>query len=93
MCLRSSVRDNGIGIAPGEIALAFKRFYQAEPGAPGRPGGWSLGLSIVQRIVRVHPGPVEVSSTVGQGSTFSIHLSASVHMRNSPCLISPWKRT
>ena len=75
------VRDTGIGIAAADLPRVFERFYRVDKSRsrespPGRPagGGAGLGLSIAKHIVERHGGRIEVRSTPGQGSTFSIIL-------------------
>ncbi|MDH4101334.1 MAG: HAMP domain-containing histidine kinase, partial [Nitrospirota bacterium] len=67
-----SVRDTGVGIAPESIDLVFKRFWRED--ASRSTGGSGLGLSIVKRIVEAHDGRIEVTSTVGEGSCFTVRL-------------------
>lgn len=71
-----SVRDTGIGIAEGELARIFTRFYRGDRSrtAPGN----GLGLSLARAIVRAHGGDISVASTVGRGSTFSLRLPRTV---------------
>lgn len=68
VCL--SVKDNGIGIPPGERDRVFEIFYST------RKGGTGLGLAIVDRIARAHGGKVRVESAVGEGTTVLIDLPA-----------------
>lgn len=68
------VTDTGIGIGAADIAYIFNRFYRAEPARSSQEGGTGLGLAIVKKIVEMHRGSVEVSSVLGQGSTFRIRL-------------------
>jgi heavy metal sensor kinase len=72
---RLLVRDTGIGIAPEHLPHIFERFYRADP-VRRQTGSSSsgLGLSIVEWIVRMHGGSVEVESQVGQGSCFTVTL-------------------
>ncbi|HEY3352135.1 MAG TPA: HAMP domain-containing sensor histidine kinase [Polyangia bacterium] len=68
-----AVTDEGGGIAPEEreaIFLAFRRL----PAARRRAGGNGLGLAIARRIALAHGGALEVDSTPGVGSTFSLRL-------------------
>lgn len=67
-----AVRDDGVGIAPEDQARIFDRFVQLDRGRAG--GGSGLGLSIVQAIAEAHGGRVEVESTLGHGSTFTLVL-------------------
>ncbi|GCE07717.1 sensor histidine kinase [Dictyobacter aurantiacus] len=69
------VQDTGIGIAPEHLPHIFERFYRVDPSRTRTEGsGTGLGLSIVEWIVRKHEGSIEVSSQVGQGSCFIVHL-------------------
>jgi len=71
-----SVRDTGIGIAPGDVDHVFERFWQADP-ARTRSGdrpGTGLGLAIVQWVVDAHGGTIAVQSRPGRGSTFTVTL-------------------
>jgi signal transduction histidine kinase/HAMP domain-containing protein len=65
-----SVSDEGIGIAPEDLARVFDRFYRADGQAVRRAGGTGLGLSICQGIVQMHGGRIWAESTPGAGSTF-----------------------
>jgi signal transduction histidine kinase len=68
--VRVSVRDTGPGIAAADLPHLFDRFYQSRQSvAPASSfEGKGLGLAIVKRIVELHQGHVEVSSTLGQGT-------------------------
>ena len=69
--------DQGIGIPPGDVDQLFSRFVRASnAAADGRPGT-GLGLSIVKAITELHGGHVEVRSTLGSGTTFSVYLPVS----------------
>lgn len=70
--VRVSVIDTGAGIAPDDQRLIFDTFGQAEGGARGLGAG--VGLSISKRLAELHEGAIELESTVGQGSTFSLLL-------------------
>lgn len=69
-----SVTDEGCGIDPQHQPRLFERFYRVDRSRSRTLGGTGLGLSIVKHIVQAHGGTVDVSSTPGVGSTFSIHL-------------------
>jgi len=68
------VQDSGIGIAPEALPLVFTEFYQADDELTRRRGGSGLGLAIAQRLAQLMGGHITVESTVGSGSTFTIHL-------------------
>ena len=69
------VIDTGIGIAPEFLPFVFDRFRQADGAITRKHGGLGLGLSIVQSLVEMHHGTVEVESDgEGQGATFRIIL-------------------
>jgi Na+/proline symporter/nitrogen-specific signal transduction histidine kinase len=72
--LRVDVKDNGIGISPGDQKIIFKEFRQVKHASKGRPGGTGVGLTIAKRIVDFHKGNIWVESEVGKGSTFSFTL-------------------
>ncbi|MHC4217384.1 MAG: two-component system sensor histidine kinase NtrB [Planctomycetota bacterium] len=67
------IRDNGKGIGPEELNHVFEPFYTTKPLGQGT----GLGLSISYSLVERHHGRLEVTSEVGQGTTFSIHLPSS----------------
>jgi len=68
------VRDSGVGIAPELLPHIFDLFTQADRSLDRSEGGLGIGLCLVQRLVEMHDGRVEVSSTMGQGSEFVVHL-------------------
>jgi two-component system, OmpR family, sensor histidine kinase SenX3 len=72
-----AVADQGIGIAPDEVDRIFERFYRADQARSRATGGTGLGLAIVKHIATNHGGRVDVSSTLGGGSTFTLRLPAS----------------
>lgn len=71
-----AVADQGIGIAPTDVERIFERFYRTDQARSRATGGTGLGLAIVKHIVSNHGGRVEVSSTLGGGSTFTLRLPA-----------------
>lgn len=69
-----AVTDHGIGVPEQARAQLFSRFYRAPNVDPQQISGMGLGLYVVKEIVALHGGTVEVASTEGQGSTFTICL-------------------
>ncbi len=76
-----SVQDDGIGIAPEHQSHIFEKFFRVTHGLVHTAKGSGLGLSIVRHIAESHGGSVSVVSTVGKGSTFTIHLPLTPAMR------------
>lgn len=68
------VTDNGSGIAAKDINNIFTRFYQTEQLDSLFHVGTGIGLSLSKGIVELHHGSIEVSSELGEGTTFCIHL-------------------
>jgi two-component system OmpR family sensor kinase len=68
-----TVADTGIGIPAEDLPHIFERFYRVDP-SRGRSGGSGLGLAIAQWIAQAHGGRIEVESTVGKGSSFTVWL-------------------
>jgi len=69
-----AVKDNGIGLSPRVQRKIFNRFYQVDSRLNRRAEGCGLGLSIIKFIVDAHKGTIEVESTAGKGSTFTVKL-------------------
>lgn len=69
-----SVSDQGVGIPQEDCDRIFERFYAVDKSHSRSLGGSGLGLSIVERIIEKHQGKIEVTSTLGQGTTFTITL-------------------
>jgi heavy metal sensor kinase len=68
------VRDTGIGIAPEHLPNVFERFYRADKARSRESGGVGLGLSIGRWIAEAHAGTIEVQSSPGGGSVFTLRL-------------------
>jgi two-component system phosphate regulon sensor histidine kinase PhoR len=66
------IRDQGIGIDPGEAPFIFDIFHRARTGE-GKEG-YGIGLATVKAIVEAHGGSVEVDSELGKGSVFTVYL-------------------
>ena len=72
--VRIDVSDQGIGIPPDDVQRIFEEFYQTELGRRSRRGGTGLGLSLTRNFVELHHGRIDVQSTPGSGSTFTLVL-------------------
>ena len=71
---RILVRDNGDGIPAQHLERLFERFYRVDRARSRDMGGTGLGLAIVKHLALLHGGEVTVTSELGKGSTFTIHL-------------------
>ncbi len=69
-----AVKDTGVGIPTEEQSRIFERFYRVNSDRSRKTGGTGLGLSIAQAIAQRHHGQITVTSEVGNGSAFIIHL-------------------
>ena len=69
------VSDTGEGIAAEHLGRLFERFYRVDKSRSRALGGTGLGLSIVKHIAQLYHGAAQVTSTVGQGTTFIIRLA------------------
>ena len=70
--VRISVKDNGGGIPHAEHKRIFQKFYRVDDSLARQKEGSGLGLAIVEHIVRAHGGRVDLESSPGKGSTFSL---------------------
>ena len=69
-----SVQDTGIGIAKEDISRVFGRFWRAEESRNRAKGGLGVGLAVTKEIADRHHGKIEVDSTQGVGTTFTLRL-------------------
>ena len=81
--LAIAVHDTGIGIAPDRLEQLFEAFVQSDSSTTRRFGGTGLGLSISQRLAELLGGHIDVTSDLGTGSTFTLHLPVEV-AENTP---------
>ena len=86
-----SVRDFGVGLAPGEEQLVFDRFWRADPARARTSGGTGLGLAIALEDARLHGGWLEAWGEPGKGSVFRLTLprTAGGDLHGSPLPLSP----
>ena len=70
--LAVSVRDQGVGLNPGEEALVFNRFWRADPSRVRRSGGTGLGLAIALEDAKLHGGRLDCWGSPGEGSCFRL---------------------
>lgn len=68
------IQDTGTGIAPEHLPHLFERFYQVRGTQARTHEGSGIGLALVHELIRFHGGTIEVSSTVGAGTCFTIAL-------------------
>jgi len=69
-----TIEDFGVGISENDLPHIFERFYRAEEARTG--AGHGLGLSLAKNIARVHGASIEVHSTEGAGSRFTVVFAA-----------------
>lgn len=76
--IKTSVQDTGCGIDDEHVKHIFERFYKADTSRNSAVSGNGLGLSIVQKILMLHGGRIEATSTVGEGTTMTVYLPRTV---------------
>jgi signal transduction histidine kinase len=74
VCVGISVKDEGLGIPPGEQHDIFRRFVRGERAMRMGIKGTGLGLAMVSHIIQAHKGSIELASEENVGSTFTIVL-------------------
>lgn len=75
-----SIQDYGIGMSPDILDHIFEKFYCGDP--HGKHNGNGLGLTLVQRIIRLCNSEIHVISTEGKGSTFTVKLQLPIVSKN-----------
>lgn len=68
------VTDQGIGMESEELARIFERFYRVDKARSRNSGGTGLGLAIVKHLVEAHQGKIEVTSSIGKGTVFTVYI-------------------
>jgi CheY-like chemotaxis protein len=87
-CVELEVRDTGTGIPADELPHIFERFHRVQ-GARGRTyEGSGIGLSLVQELVRLHGGTIQVSSVVDRGTSFTVSIPTGYAHLPSECINS-----
>jgi two-component system sensor histidine kinase MtrB len=86
-----AVRDHGVGLAPGEAAMVFNRFWRADPARARSTGGTGLGLSISMEDAHLHGGWLQVWGETGDGSQFRLTVPRvpGIELENSPIPLEP----
>ncbi len=69
-----AVKDQGCGIEGKHLSRLFERFYRVDKARSRELGGTGLGLAIVKHIALAHRGSIDVQSTIGSGSVFTLRL-------------------
>lgn len=88
------VRDQGVGLRPGEEKLVFNRFWRSDPSRMRRSGGTGLGLAISVEDANLHEGKLEAWGELGVGASFrlTLPLVRGRKMGTSPLPLEPPKR-
>jgi PAS domain S-box-containing protein len=82
-CVELSVADTGVGIPSEELPHLFERFHRIKNSQGRSFEGSGIGLSLVQELVKLHGGAIDVSSTFGQGSCFTVTIpTGTAHLQS-----------
>ncbi|NKB97901.1 MAG: DUF3329 domain-containing protein [Pseudomonadales bacterium] len=84
--VRLRVTDKGVGIAPEHLHRLTERFYRVDLAGARAKGGTGLGLAIVKHILRRHESALEITSSLGRGSTFACEF---VHKSSPDSILNP----
>jgi two-component system, OmpR family, sensor histidine kinase MtrB len=86
-----TVRDHGVGLAPGESAMVFNRFWRSDPARARSSGGTGLGLAIALEDAHLHGGWLQAWGRPREGAQFRLTLPRRVGtvLRHSPLPLAP----
>ena len=76
------VEDTGIGISESQLSLLFEKFHQLDTPYRRRYEGTGLGLALTKQLVQMHRGRIDVDSTVGSGSIFTVWIPKQLSVNN-----------
>jgi two-component system sensor histidine kinase ArlS len=74
------VEDKGIGIPKEELANIFQPFYRVDENR--HAGGFGLGLSLAERIIKIHKGSIDIQSEMGKGTSFTIQFPSAKNLKS-----------
>ncbi|HUH30002.1 MAG TPA: ATP-binding protein, partial [Rhodanobacter sp.] len=83
------VEDTGIGITPAQQARLFEPFAQAEASTQQKYGGTGLGLALTRRFAELLGGDIQLRSTAGQGTAFTVRVPANLTPPKTTLQVSP----
>ncbi len=87
---RLTVSDTGVGVPAHEVPRLFERFHRVEGAEARTHEGTGIGLALVKDLVELHGGAVEVSSTQGEGTAFTVRLPlGAAHLPPEHVLVQP----
>ena len=84
-----AVEDTGVGIPPDQVDHIFEKFRQVDGSSTRKVGGTGLGLAIVREVARVLGGTVDVVTSLGRGSRFTVTLPGALDLGDGVVVESP----
>jgi signal transduction histidine kinase len=72
------ITDTGVGISHQSLKEVFTRYFQEKTKSLGNVKGLGIGLSLVQEIVKLHQGEIQIKSELGKGTTFTLRLPKNI---------------